>query len=38
MPEVYSFGPFLGPIYLQKTQNFVKNENFPKSYILRTIK
>ena len=26
--KVNGFGPFLGPIYPQKTQNTVKNQNF----------
>ena len=38
VPKVYSYGPFLGPIYPQKTKNVAKNQNFPRNYILRNIK
>ena len=36
--KVDGFGPFLGPIYLLKTQNIAKKQNFPRNYILMTIK
>ena len=28
VPKVDNFGPFLGPIYSQETQNTVKNQSF----------
>ena len=28
VPKIDGFGPFLGPIYSQKTQNIPKNQNF----------
>ena len=37
VPKVFSFGPYLGPIYSPKTQYFLKNKNFSRNYILRTI-
>ena len=34
----FSFGPFWGPTYCQKTKNIAYNQNFWKTYILRNIK
>ena len=28
IPKADGFGPFLGPIFSQKTQNIAKNQNF----------
>ena len=38
VPKVYSFGPFLGPIYPRKIKNNAKNQYFARNYILKTIK
>ena len=38
VPKVYSFGPFLGPIYPQKIKNTAKNQTFSKIYVFRIIK
>ena len=32
--EVYSFGPFWGPIYFRKSKNIAKNQDFCKKSIL----
>ena len=38
VPKVDGFALFLDLIYPQKTQNIAKNQNFPRNYILMTIK
>ena len=38
VPKVDGFGPFLGLISPQKTQNIAKTQTFLRNYILMTIK
>ena len=36
--KVYSFGPFLGPIYPRNNENIAKNQKFLRNCTLRTIR